>query len=175
MTKKHIAFSVLLASLLTFLTASKEENKSNVYLAQLQNLCEQELTSGGQIVADSLVGKMIVLNFWASYDPASRINSYNLVGIGNHYANQKFQGADGLQVVSISLDVFRSAMQKAIEADGTQDFFHLCDLQGEDSPIAKSFDVNRPVNLLLSADGKILARDFGTDMIESVLGMLAEY
>ncbi len=174
MNNKHVLFSLALGAMAAVFTSSKEESKASVYLPELETLCEESLVGGGQIAEDSLRGKMLILNFWASYDPTSRINSYQLVRLGGHYSDKTFEGGNGLQVVCISMDVYKSAMQKAIEADGTEDFFHICDLQGEKSPLARRFDVNRPVNLLVSADGKILARDFGTDMIEGVLSMLAQ-
>jgi hypothetical protein len=174
MNKKHVLVSLALGAMVATFTSSKEESKTNIYLPELETLCEESLVGGGQISEDSLRGKMLILNFWASYDPMSRINSYQLVRLGGLYGEKKFEGGNGLQVVCISMDTYKSAMQKAIEADGTEEFFHICDLQGEESPIARKFDVNRPVNLLVSADGKILARDFGTDMIEGVLSILAQ-
>lgn len=77
-----------------------------------------------------------------------------------------------MEIVCVSMDTFRSPMMRAIESDGTGDFYHICDLKGEKSPLANDFDVNRPVNLLISPEGRILARDFGTTTITTTLEML---
>lgn len=159
---------------MVFFTSSKKENRSNTYYDELSALSEQELVGGGKLEADSLSGKMLILNFWASYDPASRINSYELARIRDQYSDKTFDGGDGLSVVSISLDVFRSPLVKAIEADGVQGFYHICDYKGVESPLAKDFDVNRPVNLLVSANGQIVARDFGTSTLDETLAMLTK-
>ncbi len=157
-----------------FFTSSKKENQENVYLDQLKTLEEQPLVNGGCLSSDSINGKMLIVSFWASYDAASRVNSYNLLSIRDEFRSASFDNADGLEVVCVSLDTFRSPMRKAIESDGTDSFYHICDLKGEESPLAGWFDVNRPVNLLISPDGHILARDFGTQTISETLNFLSK-
>ena len=174
MINKKTALCCMLGAGMVFFTSSKKENRSNTYYDELCALAEQTLVGGGKLEADSLRGKMLILNFWASYDPASRINSFELSRIRDQYSGQTFDGGDGLSVVSISLDVFRSPLVKAIEADGVQDFYHVCDFKGEESPLAKNFDVNRPVNLLVSSNGQIVARDFGTSTLNETLAMLTK-
>lgn len=153
-------------------TSSKKESQETIYAGEISGLENEELICGGQIEPDSLSGKMLILSFWASYDATSRVNAYNLVNIRDKFHNEELAGADGLEVVCISLDLFKSPVRKAIEADGTQCFYHICDYKGEDSPLASRFDVNRPVNLLISPDGRILARDFGTNTIAETLRFL---
>ena len=174
MVNKKTVLCCLLGAGMVFFTSSKKENRLNTYFDELNDLTEQELVGGGKLEADSLKGKMLILNFWASYDPASRINSYELSRIRDQYSGSSFDGGDGLGIVSISLDVFHSPLAKAIEADGVQDFYHICDYKGAQSPLAQSFDVNRPVNLLVSSDGQIVARDFGTSTLNEILAMLTK-
>ena len=144
----------------------------NSYIDELKSLAEETLVDGAQLCADSLDGKMVVLSFWASYDPVSRINSYDLLRINDDFAEASFEGGSGLAVVCVSLDQFVTPLKKAIEADGTASLTHICDRLGKESPLAKGFDVNRPVNLLMSADGHIVARDFGTNTIRETLEFL---
>lgn len=156
-----------------FFTSSKKENQENIYLDQLKTLEEQPLVDGSSLSADSINGKMLIVSFWASYDATSRVNSYNLLSIRDEFRTASFENAEGLEVVCVSLDIFKSPVRKAIESDGTGSFYHICDLMGEDSPLASKFDVNRPVNLLISPDGHILARDFGTQTISETLEFLS--
>lgn len=174
MTKNSLICTFLLAVATIVFTSSKKENQENFYLDELHALAQESLINGQTLSQDSLEGKMLILSFWASYDPASRINNYHLLQLDNRYAQANFNGGGGLKVVCVSLDTFKSPMLRAIEADGTSDFFHICDLKGEDSQLAHDFDVNRPVNLLISPDGRILARDFGTQIIASTLDMLRQ-
>lgn len=174
MVKKSLVCLTSLAAMALVFTSSKKENEENFYLDEIQSLAQEALVGGGTLNADSLEGKMLILSFWASYDPASRINSYNLLQTCGRYAGAQFGSAGGLRVVCVSLDTFRSPMLKAIKADGTEEFFHVCDFKGVESGLARGFDVNRPVNLLVSPDGRILARDFGTKTIDRALEMLKE-
>lgn len=172
MTKNSLICMLALVAMAIATTSSKKENNESIYAGAVAGLEQETLIGGGQIAPDSLNGKMLVLSFWASYDATSRVNAYNLVNIRDRFHNQQMAGADGLEVVCVSLDIFKSPVRKAIEADGTQDFYHICDYKGEESPLASRFDVNRPVNLLISPDGRILARDFGTSTIAETLELL---
>lgn len=172
MTKNSLICMLGLAVMAIATTASKKESQENIYAGEIAGLEEETLIGGGQINPDSLNGKMLILSFWASYDATSRVNAYDLVNIRDRFHNEELNGANGLEVVCISLDVFKSPVRKAIEADGTQAFYHICDFKGEDSPLASRFDVNRPVNLLISPDGRIVARDFGTTTIAETLKFL---
>lgn len=174
MTKNNLICIIALAVTTFIFTSSKKENKENIYQGEINDLASETLVNGGYISPDSLRGKMLIVNFWASYDAASRVNAYDLIQIRDNYHATTFAGADGLEVVCISMDVFKSPVRKAIEADGTQDFYHICDYKGEDSPLASRFDVNRPVNLLIGPDGRILARDFGTHTIAEALEFLKQ-
>ncbi len=133
-----------------------------------------ELIDGTPFNADSLKGKMVVFNFWASYHATSRMNNYQLVELANTYKNESFYNANGLEVVSISFDRFKSPLKRAIEIDGTGSFYHICDYQGDHSSLAKSFDISKPVNILVDGNGKIVARGFELNEIESTLKLLAK-
>lgn len=155
------------------LSSSKKDTTQQLYADQIEAMSGLDCIDGGELLADSLKGKMIILNFWASYDATSRINNYELVKLSEEYSDKMFHQGVGLEVVSISLDKFKSPLKKAISTDGTENFYHICDFKGLDSELAKSFDVNRPVNLLLDANGTIVARDFNVSTLRSALGMLA--
>lgn len=172
MTKKQLIFNAALVAMTVLATSSKNENKESIYLDELKSLCHEQLVNGENLSDTALEGKMVLVNFWASYDPTSRINSYDLVQMSDEFEHASFNGGDGLKVVCVSLDVFSTPLRKAIESDGTQGLTHICDLRGEESPLAKSFDVSRPVNLLMTADGRIVARDLGTDNIRATLDSL---
>ena len=94
--------------------------------------------------------------------------------MSERYGQTTFCRGNGLKVVSISLDRFRSPLRKAISMDGTQDFYHICDFKGKDSDILKDFGVSSPINILIDADGNVVSRDFELENIESTLNLLAE-
>lgn len=132
-----------------------------------------ELIDGTPFQVDSLKGKMILFNFWASYHAKSRMNSYLLVELAQRYKEMDFYKGKGLEVVSISLDRFKAPLQRAIELDGTASFYHICDYLGANSSIMQLFKVSKPMNILVDGEGKIIARDFEVDEISNALQFLA--
>ncbi len=156
------------------LSSGKQETTEALYTEQIKALEGRATVSGDTISKADIEGKMLILNFWASYDATSRMNSYQLVGLANEYADADFYNSKGLNVVSVSLDKYTSPMKKAIATDGTESFLHICDKQGTESEMARNFDVNRPVNLLIDSKGKIVARDFHVDDLRKTLEMLAD-
>ncbi len=156
------------------LSSAKNDNSEQLMRESLSSIYGAEMLDGRQLPIDSLSGRMVLLNFWASYDAESRINNYRLVDMSERYGQTTFCRGNGLKVVSISLDRFRSPLRKAISMDGTQDFYHICDFKGKDSDILKDFGVSSPINILIDADGNVVSRDFELENIESTLNLLAE-
>ncbi len=172
MTTSKIYGSLSLAAIV-LLSSGKKETTEQFYNEQIKSLAGCATVGGDTIRLSDVEGKMLIVNFWASYDATSRINSHSLVTLSQEYADAHFFSGEGLGVVSVSLDNYISPLKKAIATDGTDNFLHICDLQGVDSQLAKNFDVNRPVNLLIDADGKIVARDFQVSNLRQTLEMLA--
>ncbi|MBI9062239.1 MAG: TlpA family protein disulfide reductase [Marinilabiliaceae bacterium] len=133
------------------------------------------LIQGEPFELDSLQGKMVILNFWASYDAPSRMNNFQLNQIHSSYQDTRFHKGQDLEVVSISLDRFHYPLQLAIQQDETAHFRHVCDFLGIDGPIARAFEVDAPVNLLIDGHGRILAKDTSLEKIEKSLAFLARY
>jgi len=136
---------------------------------------QSTLLQGEPFELDSLQGKMVILNFWASYDAPSRMNNFQLNQIYSHYQNTQFHKGQDLEVVSISLDRFHYPLELAIQQDETSHFKHVCDFRGVDGAIAKAFKVDAPVNMLIDGHGRILAKDVALGKIEKSLAFLARY
>lgn len=172
MIKTKISVLLTVVVVVALLSSSKKDTTEQLYSAQIKSISEMNQVDGTPITPDSLEGKMLILNFWASYDATSRINNFELVKLSDEYRNMTFYNGEGLSVVSISLDKYKAPLRKAILTDGTENFKHICDYKGVDSELAQSFDVNRPVNLLVDKDGKIVARDFNVATLRNALQMM---
>ncbi|MCF0190219.1 MAG: TlpA family protein disulfide reductase [Marinilabiliaceae bacterium] len=170
---KKLTLFVCLAALVMF-AAAKRETEQMVYADQISNICNYPQLTGDTLKEEDLKGKLIILNFWASYDPVSRMNNYELLQLGKRYSDSDFFKAKGLEVLSISLDIYKSQLVKAIELDDTKEFKHFCDFSGVDSELCEAFDVTEPVNLLIDSEGMVIARDFGVTSIASTLEILKE-
>lgn len=122
---------------------------------------------------NALEGKMVILNFWASYDAQSRMNNFELNQIFSSYQDVSFHNGNNLEIVSISLDRFHYPMELAIQQDETEEFTHVCDFRGAEGEIAKTYKVNAPINILIDGHGRILAKDTSLQKIKKSLTFLA--
>jgi len=118
-------------------------------------------------------GKMVLLNFWASYDAQSRMNNHYLNELYATYQNQAFQNGKELVVVSISLDRFKAPLHLAIQQDETMDFMHICDFMGAKGSISMMYNINEPVNILIDGEGRIVNKDVEYSKIKRSLAFLA--
>lgn len=100
--------------------------------------------------------KNLLINFWASWnDSVSNYRSNSeLKELYKKYKKNKYVG-----MLGISFDVNKEQWKDAIKKD-TLDWEQVCDFGGLNSETAKQYSVQQiPANILLSADGKILAKN----------------
>ncbi len=134
-----------------------------------------KLINGEDFDLETLRGSMVLIDFWASYDGASRSENYLKEDLQIKYANTSFYRGKGLIIVSVSLDRFKSPLKKAIEEDGYVKALHLCDYQGLNSVIAQSYKVQKPVKYLIDGEGRLVAKTTRLDDVEAELAYLSRY
>ena len=106
------------------------------------------------------LGKLTVLDFWASWCGPCRVDSPNLVKVYNTYKDK------GLAIVGISLDQQKESWKKAIDNDQL-DWTHVSHLMRWDDPIAAIYSVRSiPQLFLLDENGVVIAKErHATDFI----------
>jgi peroxiredoxin len=128
----------------------------------------QKTTDGQELSLSDLKGKVVLVDFWASWCGPCRRENPNVVKAYEKYKDK------GFDVLGVSLDKDRKKWLGAIEKDGLS-WNHVSDLKGWQNTVAVQYGVTSiPYTLLLDANGKIVAQNLRGEALEAKLKELFE-
>lgn len=173
MTHKLFSFAFCLFLLpLFFISNSSQAQKVGTIASDIT------LTSpsGKQISLSSLRGKVVLVDFWASWCGPCRSENPNIVKCYKKYKSKKCAKGDGFEVFSISLDVKKERWLNAISADNLSWASHGCDFGGWNGGVVKKYGVHQiPTSFIIDKNGKILAVNLrGEDLSQFLAGLFDE-
>ena len=119
---------------------------------------------GKLIALSSLKGKVVLLDFWASWCRPCRAENPNVVRLYNKYKDR------GFTVYSVSLDQNKDKWMAAINQDQLTWSNHVSELTGWKSSAGNKYGVSSiPKTFLIDANGKIIAYDLRGNDLEKKL------
>lgn len=120
-------------------------------------------TTGTPVKLSSQFGKLLLLDFWASWCPPCRAENPNLVKLYKQYNNK------GFTIFQVSLDKKKESWLKGINDDNLT-WTHVSDLAFWNSSAAKLYGVRAiPSNVLIDETGTIIARNLMGEELEKKL------
>jgi thiol-disulfide isomerase/thioredoxin len=118
---------------------------------------------GDTISLSSLKGKVVLLDFWASWCGPCRYSNRELTKLYARYKNK------GFEIFSVSLDENKSAWMKAVKKD-KMSWLQVNDNGGQQAKTALQWNIySIPTSYLVNKEGKLIAMDLTAKELEKVL------
>ena len=125
-------------------------------------------TLGNTIKLSDLKGKLVLVDFWASWCGPCRRENPNVVALYNEYKDRNFE------IFGVSFDNSDDKWRKAIQDDKLT-WVHVSDLQGWNSAAGKLYGVRSiPHTVLINEEGIIIEKNLRGDALRKKVAELLE-
>lgn len=122
---------------------------------------------GETLKLSDLIGKVVLIDFWASWCGPCRRENPNVVHAYETYHSK------GFEVFSVSLDSNKDKWVKAIEKDGLVWPYHVSDLKGWKNEASRAYGISSiPHTILIGRDGVVIRTNLRGVALENELEKL---
>ncbi len=127
-------------------------------------------TNDSVISLSSIKGKLILIDFWASWCGPCRQENPTVVKAYEKFKDKKFKGGNGFTIYSVSLDLDKNKWKQAIEKDKLSWPYHVSDLLMWNSEVVSKYAIQGiPTNVLINENGIIIYKNLrGSELITSL-------
>ncbi len=123
---------------------------------------------GKMLSLKEAMGKITIIDFWASWCKPCRMENPNVVRVYNKYHEK------GLNIIGVSLDKNKDKWIQAIDKDDLQ-WSHVSNLKFWQDPIAKAYGVRSiPATFIIDEKGNVIAKNLRGAALESRISELLE-
>jgi thiol-disulfide isomerase/thioredoxin len=121
---------------------------------------------GVDYILSANLGKVTLIDFWASWCGPCRMENPNVVAVYNEFKDK------GLKIIGVSLDEDKAKWLEAIQADKLT-WDHVAQLDPQNDVAAKLYNVaSIPSTFLLDANGNIVAKNLKGDDLKNKIAEL---
>ena len=172
---RHVACAALFLS--SFFAKAQQDRLRGVNVGDIAPEIEMKNPDGEVLKLSQLKGKIVLVDFWASWCRPCRMENPHVRHMYHAYKDKPYAKASGFQVFSVSLDRAGAGDQwkKAISTDSLDWKWHVGAVEDGVNPASQQYQVYFiPTNVLIDADGKVLGKDLHGDALEQLLDTLIE-
>jgi peroxiredoxin len=120
---------------------------------------------GKEIPLSSLKGRMVLIDFWATWCSPCVEEQTDLARLYSKFKNSRFSSGKGFEIYGVSLDAKKPNWENFVRTKKIN-WIQVSDLKFWKSPVAKTYNIQElPFNILIDGNGMILAKNMhGTDL-----------